>query len=214
MKFGSKPLMLALVLVAAGAFATAVTLLVTRPAPRTLPWGPAVVGKTITTGTATIGGPFKLVSTNGETISDQSYRGKWLLIFFGYTFCPDVCPTSLNDMSVALEKLGTEANDIQPLFITVDPQRDTPEVMREYLKSFDSRIVGLTGTQEQIDDVMKEYRVYAEAQKTAGDENYLVSHSAYLYLMDPRGTFVNVIQGTASGEEIAAWVRKEMAQWN
>ncbi len=117
-------------------------------------------------------------------------------------------------MSVALEKLGSNANDIQPLFITVDPQRDTRQVMGEYLKSFDPRIVGLTGTQAQIDSVVKEYRVYAESQKAEGDENYLVSHSAYVYLMDPRGTFVNVIQAGTSGEEMAAWVRKEMAQWN
>jgi len=214
MKLTSKSLILALALVALGALATAGTLLVMRPAPRTLTSGPAIVGKTIRTGTATIGGPFALVSTNGENVSDQSYRGKWLLIFFGYTFCPDVCPTSLNDMSVALEKLGSDVNDIQPLFITVDPQRDTRQVMAEYLKSFDPRIVGLTGTQAQIDSVVKEYRVYAESQKAEGDENYLVSHSAYVYLMDPRGTFVNVIQAGTSGEEMAAWVRKEMAQWN
>ncbi len=212
MRLGPKALILALA--AAGVLATAGTLLVMRPAPRTLTSGPAIVGKTIRTGTATIGGPFTLISTNGESVSDQSYRGKWLLIFFVYTFCPDLCPTSLNDMSVALEKLGRAASDIQPLFITVDPQRDTREVMAEYLKSFDPRIVGLTGTQAQIDSVVKEYRVYAERQKAEGDDNYLVSHSGYIYLMDPRGTFVNVIQGSTSGEEIAAWVRKEMAQWS
>lgn len=214
MKLGSKSLILALAIAAAGALATVGALLVMRPAPRTLTSGPAIVGKTITTGTAMIGGPFALVSTIGESVTDQSYRGKWLLIFFGYTFCPDLCPTSLNDMSVALEKLGNDANHIQPLFITVDPQRDTREVMAEYLKSFDPRIVGLTGTQAQIDSVAKAYRVYAERQKADGDENYLVSHSGYIYLMDPRGRFVSVIQGSTPGEEIAAWVRKEMAQWS
>lgn len=166
-----------------------------------------------TSGTAAIGGPFTLVSTNGGNVTDRTYRGKWLLIFFGYTFCPDVCPTTLNNISVALEKLGSDASKLQPLFVTVDPQRDTREVMAEYLKSFDSRIIGLTGPQDQVDRVVKEYRVYVAQQKseTEGDDNYLVSHSAYIYLMDPQGKFVNVIQGSQAGEEIAAWLRKQMA---
>src|SRR6266446_468224 len=125
MKLISRRLILIIAAVAAGALAIVGVLLVTTPVPRPLTSGAAVVGKSIRTGTPAIGGPFTLVSTNGETVTDQSFRGKWLLIFFGYTFCPDVCPTSLNDMSVALEKLGSDANDIQALFITVDPQRDT-----------------------------------------------------------------------------------------
>ena len=219
MLFRSKPLILGLTLATAGAVALAGTLLLKAPVGPTPTSGPAVVGKTITTGTATIGGPFALVSTYGETVTDRSYRGKWLLIFFGYTYCPDVCPTSLNNMSVALEILGKDASNIQPLFITVDPQRDTRDVIAAYLKSFDPRIVGLTGSQAQIDSVLKAYRVYAESQKgeerpkAEDDENYLVAHSSYIYLMDQRGTFVNVIQGTSAGDEIAAWARKEMAQW-
>ncbi len=212
MKPTTKALIFSLAVVTVGVLATAGTLLLTGPTPQTLTSGPAVVGKTITTGTAAIGGPFTLVSTNGENVSDQSYRGKWLLIFFGYTFCPDACPTALNNISVALEALGSDANKLQPLFITVDPQRDTREVIGEYLKSFDSRIVGLTGTQAQVDSVVKEYRVYAASQKTESGDDYLVSHSAYVYLMNPQGTFVNVISGGASGEEIAAWLRKEMAR--
>lgn len=215
MRLTSKGLIFAALLLTAGALVTAGMWPVNPTSQKLKSGSVAVVGKTITTGTASIGGPFTLVSTNGETVTDQSYRGKWLLIFFGYTYCPDVCPTSLNNMSVALENLGKVANDIRALFITVDPQRDTSEVLTDYLKSFDSRIVGLTGTQAQIDSVVKEYRVYAEQQKseTSGD-NYLVSHSAYLYLMDPGGAFVNVLKGTESGEEIAGWVRKEIAQWH
>ena len=191
-----------LTLAAAGALGAAWVSLVEAPAP-----------KVATSGTAAIGGPFTLVSTNDGNVTDQTYRGKWLLIFFGYTFCPDACPTALNSISVALEKLGVDAGKLQPLFVTVDPQRDTREVLAEYLKSFDSRIVGLTGSQDQIDRVVKEYRVYVASQKseTQGDDNYLVSHSAYIYLMDPRGKFVNVIQGSEAGEEIAAWLRKQMA---
>jgi protein SCO1 len=191
-----------LTLAAAGALGAAWVSLVEAPAP-----------KVATSGTAAIGGPFTLVSTNDGNVTDQTYRGKWLLIFFGYTFCPDACPTALNNISVALEKLGADAGKLQPLFVTVDPQRDTREVLAEYLKSFDSRIIGLTGPQDQIDRVVKEYRVYVASQKseTQGDDNYLVSHSAYIYLMDPRGKFVNVIQGSEAGEEIAAWLRKQMA---
>jgi protein SCO1 len=190
-----------LALAAAGAFGAAGVSLVEIPAPRVA-----------TSGTAAVGGPFTLVSTKGGNVTDQTYRGKWLLIFFGYTFCPDACPTALYNISVALEKLGSDAGKLQPLFVTVDPRRDTREVMAEYLKSFDSRIIGLTGTQDQVDRVVKEYRVYVAQQKseTEGDDNYLVSHSAYIYLMDPQGKFVNVIQGSEAGEEIAAWLRKQM----
>ena len=209
MKLTSKVLILVLALVAAGSLATVGVLLITNLGPFSS--GSATVSKTVTTGTAAIGGPFTLVSSSSGNVTDQSYSGKWLLIFFGYTFCPDACPTALNNISVALEKLGSDASRLQPLFITVDPQRDTREVMNEYLKSFDSRIVGLTGTQAQIDSVVKEYRVYVAAQKseTSGND-YLVSHSAYIYLMNAQGKFVNVIQGSEDGEAIAAWVRKEM----
>jgi protein SCO1/2 len=168
--------------------------------------------RTTTTGTASIGGPFTLEATNGRTVSDETFRGKWRLMFFGYTFCPDVCPAALNNISVALEKLGADADKLQPLFITVDPHRDTRQVMAEYLKSFDPRIIGLSGSQDQIASVVKEYRVYAAAEKsTTGGEDYVVSHSAYLYLMDPQGEFVNVIQGAASGDDMAAWLRKQMS---
>src|SRR5258708_1415194 len=191
-----------LALAAVGAFGAAWVSLLAIPVPRV-----------VTSGTAAIGGPFTLVSTHGGNVTDQTYRGKWLLIFFGYTFCPDACPTALNNISVALEKLGADAGKLQPLFVTVDPQRDTREVMRDYLKSFDSRIIGLTGTHDQIDRVVKEYRVYVAQQKpeTEGDDNYLASHSAYIYLMDPQGKLVNVIQSSEVGEAIAAWLRKQIA---
>ena len=164
-------------------------------------------------GIASIGGPFSLVSSSGQNVSDRSYRGKWVLIYFGYTYCPDACPTALNNISVALEKLGSDSRDLQPLFVTVDPQRDTRAAMADYLKSFDSRIIGLTGTQDQIDRTVKEFRVYASREKSDdGGDRYLVSHTSYIYLMDPQGSFVNVIQGGATGDEIAAWLRKEMGR--
>lgn len=169
-------------------------------------------GTVTTSGTAAIGGPFTLVATNGQNISDQTYRGKWVLIYFGYTYCPDACPTALNSISVALEKLGSDADNLQPLFVTVDPRRDTRNAVTEYLKSFDSRILGLTGTKDQIDSVIKQFHLYVSRDKSDGEgDNYLVSHSSYIYLMDPRGTFVDVIQGGAAGDAIAVWLRKEIA---
>lgn len=166
-----------------------------------------------TSGNAAIGGPFTLIATNGEIVADQTYRGKWLVIFFGYTFCPDVCPTALSNMTVAIETLGPDAAKLQPLFITVDPERDTRDVLTEYLKSFDPRILGLTGTRAQVNNVLKQYRVYVALQKSeAGDKDYLVSHSGYIYLMNPEGKFVKVIQGSEDGEKIAAWLRKEISR--
>jgi protein SCO1 len=169
-------------------------------------------GSVTTSGPAAIGGPFTLVSMNGQDVSNQTYRGKWVLIYFGYTFCPDACPTALSNISVALEKLGSDASKLQPLFVTVDPQRDTREVLSDYLKSFDPRIIGLTGTKDQIDTLIREFRLYVKQEKSDGDgDSYLVSHSSYIYLMNPQGKFVNVIQGVADGDGIAVWLRKQMA---
>src|SRR6266849_5586083 len=213
MKRTPRLLILVLALIAAGALAVVGVLRVMGPAPRTLTSGSAVVGKAMRTGTAAIGGPFTLVSTNGENVTDQSFRGKWLLIFFGYTSCPDLCPTALANVSAALEKFGPDTSQLQPLFITVDPQRDTREVMADYLKSFDSRILGLTGTKNEIDKVIKEFHLFVAAEKSNSDENnYYVSHSSYIYLIDPRGSFVNVIHGGAVGDDIAIWLRKEIRE--
>jgi protein SCO1/2 len=153
--------------------------------------------------TASIGGPFTLVATDGRTVTDQTYRGKWLLIYFGYTSCPDACPTALNDMGVALDRLGPEAAALQPIFMTVDLKRDTREALAEYLKSFDPRIVALTGSAEQIAAAAKAYRVYYAAHDTGGD-SYLVDHSSFFYLIDAQGRFVDVMAGDLAGEGIAA----------
>jgi protein SCO1/2 len=155
--------------------------------------------------TGAIGGPFTLTASDGRTVTDQTYRGKWLLIYFGYTSCPDACPTALNDLGVALDRLGPEAAALQPIFITVDPKRDTREALAEYLKSFDPRIVALTGTAEQVAAVAKAYRVYYATRDTGGD-SYLVDHSSFFYLIDPQGRFVDVMARDLSGDGIAARV--------
>lgn len=186
--------------------AAAVTILLTmQPSPVAISW------KGGRTGTPLIGGPFTLTSADGRTVTDQTYRGKWMLVYFGYTNCPDACPTALNNMSITLQKLGSEADKLQPLFITVDPKRDTRQVMSAYLESFDPRIVGLVGTQTQTDSVAKTYRVYFEQRKDEGD-NYLINHSAYFYLMDPDGKFVDVIEGATPGDQMADKLRQLISE--
>ena len=137
---------------------------------------------------AGIGGPFSLVDGDGRAVTNASFAGKWMLVYFGYTHCPDVCPTTLDAISQTLKALGPDRN-IRALFITLDPERDTPAVMKDYLSSFDPRIVGLTGPQAEVDKVAHEYRVYAKKVPT-GDGGYSVDHTGVVYLMDGRGDFV------------------------
>ena len=161
----------------------------------------------------TIGGAFTLSTPDGTTVTDQTYRGKWLLVYFGYTFCPTSCPTTLLEVATALKKLGPDAAQVQPLFITVDPQRDTPEVMRQYTGSFDPRILGLTGTSLQIAAVAKEYGAYYVRHRTGpGAGDYVMDHSTYLYVMDPQGKFVRAFETGTSGDQIANTLRELIAQ--
>ena len=165
------------------------------------------------TAPVTIGGPFTLTAPDGTTVTDQTYRGKWLLVYFGYTFCPNTCPMTLNEIASALEKLGPDAAKLQALFITVDPQRDTPEVMGEYTQSFDPRIVGLTGNPEQLATVAQEYGAYWARHRTGrGAEDYVMDHSTYLYVMDPQGKFVRAFDADTLGDRIADTLRELMAQ--
>ena len=138
-----------------------------------------------------IGGPFTLTAPDGSTVTDETYRGKILLVYFGYTTCPDACPTTLNSVASALAELGTLADRIQPLFITIDPQRDTREVLASYVKAFDPRIVGLTGTPDQVAAAAKAYGVYYAAYKTAdAPDGYLMDHTSVVFVMNERHRFV------------------------
>ena len=163
---------------------------------------PASTPKITSSLTGAIGGPFALTSADGRTVTDQSYRGQWQLIYFGYTSCPEACPTALNNMGVALDRLGPDAASLQPIFITVDPKRDTREALAEYLKSFDPHIVALTGTADQIAAVVKEYHVYVSANSESGCD-YTVDHSSFYYLINPDGKFVNVMPGDLPGDDMA-----------
>jgi protein SCO1/2 len=158
-----------------------------------------------------IGGPFTLENGSGKPVTDRDFRGKYMLVYFGYTFCPDVCPTTLNAVADAMDKLGAASARIQPLFITVDPKRDTPAVVKQYAAAFGPNIQGLTGTVDQIAQVAKEYRVYyAEHRTGPGPDDYSMDHSSVLYFMGPDGAFLAPVRADQSGDEIAASLRKLM----
>lgn len=166
-----------------------------------LPGGPAVKTKVIgTTGTVagvSIGGPFTLVNHRGEAVTEKDYLGKHTLIFFGFTHCPDICPTTMNEIAFALDRLGDKAEDVNALFVTIDPERDDPEALGDYMELFDKRITGLTGTPEQIAGIAKAFRIFyaknisAEEQaRPKEDRFYLMDHSSITYLMSPTGEFI------------------------
>ena len=147
--------------------------------------------RTIATGEALIGGPFTLVNQDGENVTDKTYLGAPMLLFFGFTFCPDVCPTELQVMAAALAELGARGSDIQPVFVTVDPERDNPQVMKDYVANFSDRFIGLTGSPEQVAAMASTYKVYfAKAENKQSPENYLMDHSSIIYLMGPDGKFL------------------------
>lgn len=140
---------------------------------------------------ASLGGPFTLTNQDGQTVRDTDFAGRWRLMYFGYGFCPDVCPTDLALIGRGLKAFETQAPGlgatIAPIFITIDPQRDTPAELKPFVAAFHPRLVGLTGTPEQIAAVTKAYGVYAKRMETSDPENYLMDHSAMVYLFDPDG---------------------------
>ncbi len=152
-----------------------------------------------------IGGPFTLTDQDGKTVTDADYRGKYLLIYFGYTYCPDVCPTELGTMARAMDLLGRQADKVQPMFISVDPERDTVAHLKDYVGLFHPNLVGLTGTPEQVKAAAKAYRVYyAKAPQEGGKPgDYLMDHSSFLYLMGPDGRFLGVYPAGTTADRVA-----------
>ncbi len=140
-------------------------------------------------GPSAIGGPFKLIDQDGKPITDQDFKGHPFLVFFGYTHCPDICPTTLFEMSEVLRAMGKDADRVNALFVTVDPERDTAAAMKDYLSSFDPHLRGATGDRKAIDTAEKEYRVYAK-KIPADNGDYSMDHTALVYLMDKQGRFV------------------------
>ncbi len=166
------------------------------------------LGRTVETGTAQIGGPFTLIDQNGVKRSSADFRGRFMLVYFGYSYCPDVCPTTLSLMADALDKLGAKADAIVPIFITIDPERDSPAKLKPYLASFGPRFVGLTADLATIKKVAALYRVYLRKEPLAGG-NYAMDHSSVIYLMGRDGKFVGFWDDTAIGpDKLAAALRK------
>jgi protein SCO1/2 len=163
-------------------------------------------------GAALVGGPFELVDHTGRSVTQAAYAGDYLLVFFGFTFCPHICPMTLGRISVALDALGEGVERVRPLFISVDPERDTPEVLAAYVEAFHPRIAGLTGSAEQIKAVAKAYRVFYRRveEEGAGAEDYMMDHSTIVYLMGPNGRYLRHFSNGTNPETMAASIRDEL----
>jgi protein SCO1/2 len=153
-------------------------------------------------GTSDVGGPFTLIDDDGRPVTEKTFAGHPYIVFFGFTHCPDVCPTTLFQLSEVLKAMGDKGRDLRALFITVDPERDTPEVMKEYLSSFDERIVGLTGDRAAVDAAVKTFRAYARKVPTK-DGDYTMEHSAYVYLMDRDNHLIGLVNLQRPPEDAA-----------
>ena len=157
--------------------------------------------------TAAIGGPFELIDQDGRPVSDRDFKGRPFLVFFGFTNCPDVCPTTLFEISEVLRALGPDADKVNALFVTVDPERDRPEQIKDYLSSFDPNLKGLTGSPEAVAEIVSGYRVYAK-KVPLKDGDYTMDHTAIVYLMDKNGQFVAPFSLKRRPEEAAADLRR------
>lgn len=156
-------------------------------------------------GKALVGGPFTLVDDTGKRVTDKDYRGRYMLVFFGFTSCPDICPAGLQLISAALDKLGPKADRVTPIFISVDPERDTPQKLATYVKDFNPRLVGLTGTPEEIAAVAKAYKVfYQKVANQNSPADYGMDHTSIIYLMDPDGEFVTHFTPTTTVDAMTA----------
>ena len=173
--------------------------------------GAGAAGGSVGSGVS-IGGPFTLTDQTGATVTDKTYDGDYKLIYFGYTFCPDACPTELAVMAQALDQMGPAGQKVQPIFITIDPDRDTVQQLKTYVPLFDKRLVGLTGTPQQIAAVAKAYKVYySKADQPGVDtKSYGMNHSSFVYLMDPNGKFLTVFSSDTDSDKMAAEIRRYM----
>jgi protein SCO1/2 len=160
-------------------------------------------------GAASIGGDFTLVDQNGQKRTAADFRGRLMLVYFGFTYCPDVCPTELQTMSEAVDLLADKGEAVQPIFISVDPERDTPEQLRPYAESFHPRLVALTGTPEQVQQAARAYKVYY-AKRPQKEGEYLVDHSSFVFLLDRGGKYVTHFSPAATPEQMAAAIRKRL----
>jgi len=165
---------------------------------------------TTVSGTAAIGGEFTMVDQKNQTVTSESLKGRHLLVYFGFTHCPDVCPISLQTMTTALEIAGPIGDGVVPVFITVDAERDTPQVMADYVANFHPRFLALTGNAEQIRQATQAYRVYFQKAKEESPGDYMMDHSGFVYFMDPTGTYITHFKPDVTGEQMAARIRQEL----
>lgn len=159
---------------------------------------------------AGVGGPFTLTDQHGTTVTEADLKGHPSAIFFGYTFCPDICPTTLFDLTTLMHDLGPKADRLKVYFVTVDPERDTRQVLADYLQAFDPRIVGLTGTRAEVDQMLKDYRVFSR-KVPQDDGTYLMDHTATVYLLDSQGTFTGTIDYQEKSETALAKLKRLIA---
>jgi protein SCO1/2 len=172
-------------------------------------WSLTPGGPLESVGTASIGGDFTLVDQNGTTRHAEDFRGKLMLIYFGYTYCPDVCPTELQTMGAAVDLLGDKQNAVQPIFVTIDPGRDTPEQLRLYAESFHPRLVALTGSKEQVAAAARAYKVYFAKRPVEGGD-YLMDHSSFVFLMGRDGKYLMHFGPGTTPEQMAAAIEKRL----
>ena len=183
--------------------------------------GSSIISESQSEGKALIGGDFTLINQDGRTVRDKDLRGRVMLVYFGFTHCPDICPITAATFGKTLELLGDKASGVAPIFITIDPKRDTPEVLKEYFSNIDTRIIGLTGTQEQIKQVAAAYKAYLAKSKTENthmehmeheheheDGEYSMDHSGFIYVMDKNGAYIQNFPYDADAHEIASAVSK------
>jgi protein SCO1/2 len=165
----------------------------------------------VTAGRVNIGGPFTLTNQEGLAVSNEDFRGGYTLVYFGYTYCPDLCPTELQTITFALEELGDDAEKITPLFVTVDPARDTVEAIQDYVSYFHPRLVGLMGTDQQIAQVTKAYGIfYAVSEDDGSTTEYLMDHTTTMYLMGPDGQYRTHLRAGMTAEEMAAAIKPHL----
>lgn len=162
---------------------------------------------------AKTGGRFILVDTENKVVTDSDYHGKFLLMFFGYTFCPDICPTGMQDVAEVLNLLGKDVEDVKAVFISVDPERDTPQVLREYISNFDERIIGLTGSKASIASITKKYRIsFNKVEDKPGDPDYTIDHTASILLINPAGIYIRRFGFGTPPADIVKVVRKHIVR--
>lgn len=177
-------------------------------------------GTVKSSGTARIGGKFSMIDHRGRQVTERDFHGKFMLMLFGYTFCPDICPTELQTMSEVLDALGRDGDRVQPIFVTIDPGRDTAAVLADYLSNFHARFIGLTGAAGQIADIARTFGVYYSRVKSQNardrdpgqDKDYLMSHSAYIFLMDGNGKFRAAFRAGFARDDMVRRIREELAK--